>query len=351
MKPKPAEVRRTLPAESAEQSTVKAVAIFIPPFILYCATFAAIPFTANLTFKVILSISNAVLIAILFVVGHDACHGSFTAQRWLNNLLGRIAFLPSLHPFTSWELGHNRLHHCWTNLRGKDYVWTPLSYEEYRAMPLAKRTLEKFYRSPFGVGAYYFVEIWWKHMVFPRGSDVDKLPKGQSIFDRVSVFAFLSLQAAVLVFLAATFHTGTVSALLTGIVLPQALWNWLMGFVVFQHHTHPRVTWYDDPQEWSFFAGQVQGTVHVIFPWPIGFILHNIMEHTAHHIDPKIPLYNLPASQRAVQGAYSEHVIESRFTPKQLLRIMAACQLYDYRSHRWLDFSGKPTTDAPVSAV
>jgi len=346
MTPKPKEVRSTLPPAAFEKSTAKAILIFAPAYALYCASFAAIPLIRPLWAQLGLATANSLFIAILFIVGHDACHGSFTAHRWLNASLGRIALLPSLHPFTSWELGHNRLHHCFTNLRGKDYVWTPLSLEEFRALPPFRRLLEQFYRSPFGVGVYYFVEIWWRHMAFPRRDDAAKMPRALSAFDRISVFLILLLQGGLLIALSAHAATSTTTALLVGILLPQALWNWIMGFVVFQHHTHPRVTWYDDPAEWSFFAGQVQGTVHVIFPWPIGALLHNIMEHTAHHIDPKIPLYNLPSSQRAVRDVYFEDVIQSRFTPSNLLRIMATCQLYDYRTRRWLAFSGTPTTNA-----
>lgn len=351
MTPKPSDIRATIPAEASEQSTAKAIAIFGPPTLLYCGSFAAIPFVSNVYAKLILSIINSVFIAILFVIGHDACHGSFTSIRWLNQLLGRLAFLPSLHPFTSWELGHNRLHHCWTNLRGRDYVWTPLSFEEYRGLSRVRRFRERFYRSPFGVGAYYFAEIWWRHMIFPRSTDVAKLPKSQSVLDRGFCALFLLFQVAVLVLIAGNQKTGMASALLAGIVLPQAIWNWLMGFIVFQHHTHPRVVWYDNQQEWSFFAGQVQGTVEVIFPWPVGFILHNIMDHTAHHVDPKIPLYNLPSSQKAIRDAYPHEVILSRFTPRTLLRIMAACQLYDYRSHLWLNFRGKPTEREAKSSL
>jgi hypothetical protein len=48
------------------------------------------------------------LVVMLFVIGHDACHQSFTSSRPLNELIGRIAFLPSLHVFSLWECEHNR---------------------------------------------------------------------------------------------------------------------------------------------------------------------------------------------------------------------------------------------------
>lgn len=343
MTPNPSEIRTKLPAAASKQSTFKALAIFLPALAGYCASFVAIALVSPLWLKFALAATNGIFIAVLFIIGHDACHGSFTSHRWLNQSLGRIAFLPSLHPFSSWELGHNGLHHCWTNLRGKDFVWTPLSFEEFRSLPVARQWLERFYRSPFGVGMYYFVEIWCRHAIVPQKHGVTKIRRDLSIFDHTLVLLFLLAQIATLVSLT----DNTFLALLTGIVIPQAIWNSVMGFVIFQHHTHPRVRWYDVPEEWSFFAGQVQGTVHVIFPWPIGAVLHNIMEHTAHHINPRIPLYNLALSQRAVRDAYSDDVIQSLFTPRNFLQIMATCQLYDYRNHRWLDFNGKPTTNGP----
>ena len=72
------------------------------------------------------SLVAALWIARLFVIGHDACHGSYTPNKVLNEWIGRIAFLPSLTPYSLWEIGHNLAHHGFTNLKGRDYVWTPV---------------------------------------------------------------------------------------------------------------------------------------------------------------------------------------------------------------------------------
>src|SRR5260221_14341 len=54
---------------------------------------------------------SGLVVVMLFVVGHDACHQSFTSSPRLNGWIGRIAFLPSLHVFSLWEREHNRRHH------------------------------------------------------------------------------------------------------------------------------------------------------------------------------------------------------------------------------------------------
>src|SRR5260370_37235852 len=56
--------------------------------------------------KVFASLVAALWIARLFVIGHDACHGSYTPNKILNKWNGRIALLPSLTPYSLLEGGH-----------------------------------------------------------------------------------------------------------------------------------------------------------------------------------------------------------------------------------------------------
>ncbi len=55
----------------------------------------------------------------LFTLAHDAGHGSFSASRKLNGVVGRLALVPSLHVFGLWRMHHD-LHHRYTNLRQRD---------------------------------------------------------------------------------------------------------------------------------------------------------------------------------------------------------------------------------------
>src|SRR5581483_11438447 len=110
---------------------------------------------------------EGILIGRLFVLGHDACHGALFPARFLNRVVGRMLFLTSLTPYTLWEFGHNSVHHGFSNLKSRDYVWTPFSPEEWRALPRTRRALERLYRTPLGLGIYYGFEIWWKRLYFP----------------------------------------------------------------------------------------------------------------------------------------------------------------------------------------
>ena len=95
----------------------------------YGGSLAGVALMDEAGWKLVFGILIGLSISFLFVIGHDACHDSLTPSHRLNMVLGRLCFLPTLHPFVCWELGHNRLHHGWTNLRGVDYVYTPYSPE------------------------------------------------------------------------------------------------------------------------------------------------------------------------------------------------------------------------------
>ena len=130
-----------------------------------------------------------------------------------------------------------------------------------------------------------------------------------------------------------------VGLVLVGFALPYAAWNWFIAFMIFQQHTHPRIPWYSErdlPMP-SYFEAQVKATPHVIFGAPFRWVMRHIMEHTAHHVDTKIPLYRLAGGQRELEAAFAGIVVEC-FSVKNLCRTLSVCHLYDYQNHRWLGF-------------
>ena len=309
------------------KSTARALAIFLADAALYLAcTWGALS-SVNAVAAGACGTLAGIAIAMLFVVGHDACHGSFTASRALNGVIGRLAFLPSLTPFGPWDLEHNRGHHVYTNLKSRDAIWAPFSKAEYDALPPWRRLLEHCYRTPAGVALYYAVEIWAKLLILPR--------RGAG---RLSDYCICYLYELALIAVACAFGW---RSLLTGVVWPFVCWNWLMGWAIFDHHTHPRVPWFQDEAEWRAARAQSRCTVHLVLPRALDVLLHHIMQHTAHHLDVTIPLYNLREAQRALEAAGAE-VVVYRWTPFGFLRHLRICKLYDFENRCWVGFDGKP---------
>lgn len=287
------------------------------------------------------TVGSGVACGVLFVVGHDACHEALFDQPWLNRSMGTVCFLPSFHLYSTWMLGHNRLHHGWTMLRGMDYVYPPLTVAEYRQLSAAKRWVWRFYHTLPGIGFYYLIEVWWKHLILRRDVSDTEMSKVEYRIDLVLVVGF-----AMSVMVAGTYlahHAGqpiafAMTRAFCVVVGAFLVFNWIMAFVTIQHHRHPRAHWYASREKWDFYKGQVCGTVHMKMPRVVEFFFGNILEHTAHHVDKKIPMYRLRESQAALEAVFGSDVIVEKFTPMYLIRLLRACQLYDYEAHSWSRF-------------
>ncbi|MCU0386511.1 MAG: fatty acid desaturase, partial [Flavihumibacter sp.] len=62
---------------------------------------------------------GAILASIGFNVMHDACHGSYSQRKWVNELLGLSLNALGGNAFI-WKFKHNILHHTYTNVDGMD---------------------------------------------------------------------------------------------------------------------------------------------------------------------------------------------------------------------------------------
>lgn len=292
--------------------------------------------------KALCSVLAGFWIGRLFILGHDACHQSLTPNRRLNKIIGRLAFLPSVSPYSLWDIGHNVVHHGYTNLKGVDFVWAPASVPEYQAMSPMRRFMENIYRSGWAPGLYYMVEIWWKKMMFPKAS---AMPTQRKTFfwDSLLCASFGIIWAAGVVAVALSTEQSVWALLFWAWALPLLFWFSMIGFVVYLHHTHTRVVWHDDKQEWAKAQPFVSTTVHLIFKMKIGALMHHIMEHTAHHVDMSIPMYELKKAQHLLETVLPERIVIQPFSWRWYFKTAQACKLYDFKQKCWLNFKGEPT--------
>ena len=327
----------------SQRNTAHALALVALDLSLFIAAIAATVLVQNAAAKVMIGAVAGLVIGRLFILGHDACHQSLTSHRWLNRLIGRVVFLPSLTPYSLWDVGHNVVHHGHTNLKGVDLVWAPRSVEEYRALSPVAQKLERIYRSGWAPWLYYLVEIWWRRMYFPNARE---MPTRRAIFFRdgalVSVFALCWISA--LIGAAMITRQSAWLTVIDGFAVPFLVWNGMIGFVVYVHHTHPAIAWYQDKAEWSQAQPFVTTTVHTTFRriagLDIGALLHHIMEHTAHHVDMGIPLYRLRRAQQILEAKLPGCIVVQPFSWRGYFETARCCKLYDFRCKQWTDFLG-----------
>jgi omega-6 fatty acid desaturase (delta-12 desaturase) len=326
----------------SQRNTLKAFVLLAFDYALWLSLIVGTVYFQAWWAKVLCGLAAGFVIGRLFIIGHDGCHQSLTPHRGLNKWLGRIAFLPSLTPYSLWDVGHNVVHHGYTNLKGFDFVWAPLTPEEYQALGPMGKWMDRIYRSGWAPGLYYMVEIWWKRMFFPSAK---QMPTRRPIFwwDNLLVSGFGLAWLAALAWAAHLSHQSLASVWLCGFVIPFLFWSAMIGFVVYVHHTHEKVYWHNDRSAWAKAQPFVSTTVHLTFPFRIGALMHHIMEHTAHHVDMTIPLYRLKQAQTKLEDLLPGRIIVQRFSWRWYFETARKCKLYDFNRQGWTDYKGQLT--------
>lgn len=281
---------------------------------------------------------SALVVSGLFILGHDAAHGSLFASRRLNSWVGHLAMLPSWHVYEGWVLGHNRIHHGHTCRQGMDFVWHPLTAEEYAALPRWKKLRHRIEWSWAGSLPYYLRDVWWNKMI---AFDPPKKWASKIRRDRVIVAAFVLVAGGALGALGWADGGGLLGALwmvVQVLVVPFLLFNWMIGWVVHVHHIDPEIRWWKR-REWNKFRGQMEGTTVLHAPRWLDFFLHRIFFHVAHHVDMRIPFYGLPGACDDISAAFPDVVTERRLRWRDFLANTRRCKLYDFDEGRWLTYS------------
>ncbi len=265
-----------------------------------------------------------------FVIGHDAGHRSFAKSRWVNDVVGHIAFLPLIYPFHPWRLLHDH-HHLHTNKMGEDNAWYPWYAEDFTQ---AGPTMQKLYKLVRGW-------FWWVGSIGHWALLHFDL---RNFKTRDRNKALLSI--TVVVGFAAVFFPVMIATLgFWGLIkfwlMPWMVYHFWMSTFTIVHHTIPEIS-FQPAELWSAGDAQLAGTVHCSYPRWIEFLCHDINVHVPHHVSTGIPSYNLRAVHANLKENWGEHIIERKFNWALMKSIATECHLYhpekSYQSFREAGF-------------
>jgi omega-6 fatty acid desaturase (delta-12 desaturase) len=116
---------------------------------------------------------------------------------------------------------------------------------------------------------------------------------------------------------------------------------WLVAFCWFSiatlmQHTAPDIPFLPS-KHWTPNAGRLLATTDYRFPRWLQFLTHNNSLHTAHHVAPVVPFYNLPKARAALDAALPGMISERRPRFGELWAVLRRCRFYDTRSGFYLD--------------
>jgi len=273
----------------------------------------------------------------LHCIAHDCGHNSFSRSRVLNIVVGHLALLPLVYPFFSWKHVH-ALHHMHTNSLEMDTDWRPMSRAAYRRLPIWDRIIY------FGTRTWAFwagtINYWVVSGIRP-GFFPKREMRVQAWTSLMLVIGITSVYIGLLVSMA-----GWWGVLIYFICPWLAIHAWFSATTL-MHHTTQELPFLSS-KDWNVNASRLLSTTDYVYPRWLLFLTHNISIHTAHHVLPIVPFYNLPKAQKALKQAFPGMVRERRFTFSQLWKILKECHFYDERTGYYVS---RPSVDASMSSA
>lgn len=262
----------------------------------------------------------------LHCIAHDCGHNSFSRSKPLNVLIGHLALLPLIYPFYAWKHVHN-LHHFHTNSIELDTDWRPIPRDMYNRMSLRERFVYMGTRTwLFWAGTInYWVVSGFRPGFFP------KKDMRRDVRISMAVVALVSL----VYFSALIYFTGVTGFLLYFFLPWIAIHTWFSATTL-MHHTADDIPFLT-AEHWTPNASRMLVTTDYRYPQWLLFLTHNITIHTAHHVAPVVPFYNLQKAQAALKQAYPGMIREKNFSFGDLWRIVKTCHFYDGQSGYYKD--------------
>jgi omega-6 fatty acid desaturase (delta-12 desaturase) len=232
-----------------------------------------------------LAVPTAGFLLRTFIIFHDCGHGSFFASRTANRWVGRFTGFLVWTPYENWRFDHAVHHGTAGDLdrRGQGDVptWTVTEYYE---RPWQQRLGYRLFRNPivmFGIGPI------WSLMVAPRLWPGDKRSRHRNSILLTNV----AIAAAV---------TGLcllvgIPAFLLGNVLPAYLAGMAGVWLFYVQHQFEDVYW-ETGERWSYADAALEGSSYLKLPKVLQFFTGNIGLHHVHHLNARVPNYNLQAA-------------------------------------------------------
>jgi omega-6 fatty acid desaturase (delta-12 desaturase) len=272
-----------------DRAALQVATSLLPYLLLSAAIYLTLGVSPLLTAVLVVPASGFLIRT--FVVFHDCTHGSLFPTRRANHYVGLILGLFVLAPFRQWQHEH-AVHHATSgdlDRRGVGDVMT-LTVAEYYAKSPSGRFAYRLFRNPvvmFGFGPIFAMII---------GPRIPEYSARRRQRNSVLLTDFTLIATITLLCLAIGW-----SAFLV-VWLPPAMVAGSVGIWLFYVQHQFEGTYWRRAEEWGYAEAALTGSSRLKLPRVLQFFTASIGLHHIHHLNPRIPNYNL-------QRAHDSHPI------------------------------------------
>lgn len=325
--PLPSADERALQAQLAQYRTpdrAKALLQIANSLLPYVAGIVAMGALAQVSYwlALLLAVPTAGFMVRVFILFHDAGHGSlFRDTRW-NRFVGYLTGIIVFTPFRHWTHEHARHHATSGDLDRRDLgdVWT-MTVDEFTAASFPLRQVYRLFRNPF---VLFFLISPFGNLVYNR-LPVPGVSRGALraiILTNLGVVLFVVLMSL---------PFGFVSFVLTFLpvmMVASAVGSWLF----YVQHQFEGVYW-TRAGNWNYSCAALRGSSYLRLPKLLQFFTGSIGYHHIHHLAPGIPNYNLERAQREVAALQEVPALRFRDVVHSL-----TLRLYDEAADQMVGF-------------
>jgi omega-6 fatty acid desaturase (delta-12 desaturase) len=226
-----------------------------------------------------------------FMIFHDCGHNSYTPNKNLNYIIGLLLSCFISHPFF-WNYNHNTHHNVNGNIENKyNYYFNETTFytlKHYKSWSNISRCLFKFVKTPlffFTIPIYLKILITHQLRIIPfimyKTYDC-KIPRIYLIVEQlVSTCGLLltlyicNLYDILLLFIMSCFIGFTITVI-----------------IVHNEHTY-NPSYVVGNNDWNYKDSGLRGSSFILIPSLLKYFFHGIEYHHIHHMNAKIPGYNL----------------------------------------------------------
>ncbi len=283
----------------------------------------------------VLAVPAAGFLVRTFVMFHDCAHGSLLPSKRANVWVGAVLGVFVLSPFRRWRHDHAVHHASSGDLERRGVGDLPtLTVEEYRARSWRGRLAYRAVRSPFvmfGLGPIFAM------IIGPRIATRAQRPRM-----RHSVLGTDLVLAAVIA--ALCLGIGWQDFLI--VWAPAALMAGAVGIWLFYVQHQFEDAYWQSGEEWSYADAALRGSSYLKLGQPLQFFTGNIGLHHVHHLNARIPNYNL-------QRAHDENAIFDGVPTLSLWDGLRAARLklWDQEQGKLITFAGARTLAGAPSGL